>query len=121
MFRQRVEYFKEKYYMTQHNFNPSVVNEIRKYNVGTGQGNIHFCGQVYYIMKRAMINQIRNPLDLILRAIQVIILSVFCALLYYQKSDQGFAHLMNIKGCLSFIVSAVAFVGMVSHVATFNV
>ena len=119
MFQERVTYFKEQYNTDTHNFNPTVGTEITR-GRGSGQGNINFFGQVYYIFKRTLIGQIRNPLDIIMKILQMVIQGAFCAILYYKGSDSAFASIQNVTGCLSFLMMATAFTGIISHIATFS-
>ena len=62
----------------------------------------------------------RNPLDVAMRVIQMVVQGFFCAILYYQASDTAFARTQNITGCLSFLVTTAGFSGAVSSISTFS-
>ena len=116
-FEERVAFFKSEYAKVLPDFNSTITTEISS---NGSQGNLPFLGQCYYVCKRAIKNELRNPMDVALRLAQFIIQGAFCAVLYYKASDTTYASLQNVTGCLTFILMTVAFGAVSSNIATFN-
>jgi hypothetical protein len=62
----------------------------------------------------------RNPLDVSMRILQMLVQGFFCAILYYKESNTAFARTQNVTGCLSFLVTTAGFSGAVSSISTFS-
>jgi hypothetical protein len=87
---------------------------------GKGQGNLNFFGQVYYVTKRSLKNQLRNPLDVTMRIVSIVAQGFFCAILYYKESDSAFSSIQNVTGCLAFLSITVGFAGSINSISTFS-
>lgn len=77
-------------------------------------------GQVFYICKRGIKNEIRNPLNLKLKILQMVVQGLLCVILYYKEADSGFASIQNVSGCLFFILMVNGFGGIIANVAIFS-
>jgi hypothetical protein len=84
------------------------------------QGYLPFVGQVYYVSKRSIISQFRNPLDVAMRFFQMILQAIIGIVLFYQKSNIPFNQIQNNQGAIFYMLSCVAFAGIFANLASFN-
>lgn len=116
-FEQLVQYFRMNYEKTPLNIQPTVLTPITP---NPGQGYLPFCGQVFYLTIRSIKSEFRNPLDVILRHVQIIFQAILGIVLFYKKSDIPFNQLQNTKGTIFYILSCIGFAGMFSNLAAFG-
>jgi hypothetical protein len=84
------------------------------------QGYLPFVGQVYYISKRSLISQFRNPLDVTMRFVQIIFQAIIGIVLFYQKSNIPFNQIQNNEGAIFYLLSCETFAGIFANLAAFN-
>lgn len=99
------------------NLNPTVGRPLVR---TSGQGYLPFLGQIWYISKRSIVSQFRNPIDVTLRIIQIIFQAILGIILFYKKGETDFTRLQNADGAVFYMLSCVVFAGIFANLAAFN-
>lgn len=89
-------------------------NKINLLNISTIKKN-------KLLLQREIKNIIRNPLDLKLKFVQILAMSLIILAVFYELEDSGMKSVQNRNGLIYFLLFSLSISGVIHNLVTFNI
>lgn len=118
---ERLEKFKTSYQNTilkaEHPLKEMKLSPLKK---NDDSFNVGLFLQFMLILKRSVINEIRNPMDVKMKVVQNAVIALFCFLVFQHLGDKDTNGIQNRNGALFFLIMTNSFGGFMGALQAFT-